>query len=198
MQNTQFEEKLMENGLSYKDYFERAQKKLENQIGNDISEEEKHLLEYTKLNIKRSERIAKTYQVSEELKSLLTSINKPQLWMVLTEPWCGDSAQNLPYIAKMAEINPLIKLKIVLRDENPDIMDLYLTDGTRSIPILVSLDSDGNELFKWGPRPLEAVELVKKAKAEGKAKDQFIEELHLWYGRNRGKAIESEFISLLK
>jgi hypothetical protein len=198
MQNTQLKEKLLRNGVSYKDYFERAQKNLENQAGNDLSEEEKHLLEYTKLNIKRSERIAKTYQVSDELKSVLKGINKPQLWMVLTEPWCGDSAQNLPYIAIMADINPLIELKIVLRDENPDIMDLYLTNGTRSIPILAAFDSEGNELFKWGPRPQEAVELVKNAKALGKSKDQFIEELHLWYGRNRGKAIESEFITLLK
>lgn len=198
MQNTQLDNKWIENGLSYKDYFETAQKKVENEIGNNVSEEEKHLYEYSRLNIKRSERIAKTYQVGEELRSILTRITEPQFWMVITEPWCGDSAQNLPYIAKMAEINPLIELKIVLRDENPDIMDLYLTNGTRSIPIFVAFDSDGNELFKWGPRPLEAVELVKKAKAEGKGKDQFIEELHLWYGRNRGKAIESEFISLLK
>lgn len=198
MQNTQLKEKLLKNGVSYKEYFERAQKNLEIQAGNDLTEEEKHLLEYTKLNIKRSERIAKTYQVSDELKAVLTSISKPQLWMVLTEPWCGDSAQNLPYIAKMAEINPLIELKIVLRDKNPDIMDLYLTNGTRSIPVLAAFDSEGNELFKWGPRPQEAVELVKNAKALGKSKDQFIEELHLWYGRNRGKAIESEFIALLK
>lgn len=198
MQNPIFEDKRVKNGLSYKDYFEYAQKKVEIPINNEAAEEEKHLFEYSKLNIKRSKRIAKTYQVSEELKSILTGLSKPQVWMVISEPWCGDSAQNLPYIAKMADESPLVELKILLRDENTDIMDNYLTNGTRSIPVLAAFDSDGKELFKWGPRPQEAVELVKKAKAEGKEKDQFIEELHLWYGRNRGKAIESEFINLLK
>jgi hypothetical protein len=185
------------NGLSYKEYLEIFKKRGENPIDREATEEEKHLIEYTKLNKARSERIEKTYQVGEKLKTILTGISAPQIWMVITEPWCGDSAQNLPYIAKMADINPNVVLKILLRDKNPDIMDNYLTNGTRSIPILAALDAEGKEIFRWGPRPREAVELVKQAKAEGKEKDQFIGELHLWYGRNRGKAIEEEFTALL-
>lgn len=188
----------IKNGLDYTSFMDLSAKKLNETTPEVLSEDEKHLLEYTKLNMKRSERVEKTYTVSEGLKEKLSSVKEPQTWMVVTEAWCGDSAQNLPYIAKMASVNPLINLKIVLRDQNLDIMDQYLSNGTRSIPILVSFDQEGNELFKWGPRPAEAASLVKKAKEEGKQKEQFIEELHLWYGRNRGKAIESEFISLLK
>jgi hypothetical protein len=188
----------VQNGLKYEDYFEAAVKKSGTVNPSELTEEEKEHLEYTNLNIKRSERIHKIYNVSDDLKTALNKITKPQLWMVISGIWCGDSAQNLPYIAKMASVNPLIDLRILLRDENPDIMDEYLTNGTRSIPKLVSFDTEGNELFQWGPRPKEAVELVQKAKSEGKNKDQFIEELHLWYGRNRGKAIESEFLTILK
>ena len=188
----------VKNGLKYQTYMEIAGRKLNETNPDSLTEEEKHLFEYTKLNMKRSERIEKTYSVSDELKEKLSGIDSKQTWMVITEAWCGDSAQNLPFIAKMASVNPLVDLKIILRDDNLDIMDEYLTNGTRSIPVMIAFDEEGNELFKWGPRPAEAAALVKKAKDEGKSKDQFIEELHLWYGRNRGKAIESEFLSLLK
>lgn len=192
-----FTDKRIQNGLKYKDYFDISVKNTELIDPAGLSGDEKAHFDYTKMNIKRSERIHKTYTVSDELKAALNKITEPQVWMVLTEIWCGDSAQNLPYISKMAEINPLIDLRILLRDENIDIMDQYLTNGTQSIPKLIAFDKSGNELFQWGPRPKEAVELVQKAKAEGKNKDQFIEELHLWYGRNRGKAIESEFLAIL-
>ena len=186
------------NGMSYNEFIKLTTRKLEITDTSTLGDEDKSLFEYTKLNLKRMERADKTYNVGDELTGIIKNITIPQTWMIITEAWCGDSAQTLPYIVKMASLNPMIYLRIVLRDKNLDTMDEYLTAGTRSVPILVSFDLDGNELFKWGPRPLEAVELVKRAKSEGKTKDQFIEELHLWYGRNRGKALESEFITLLR
>jgi len=192
-----FSDGRISKGLSFAQYTELAVKKVGTPLPEGASSDEKDLIEYTKLNLKRSERVEKTYTVSDELRRKLGEISSKQTWMVITEAWCGDSAQNLPYIAKMAAVNPLIDFRIVLRDENTDIMDEYLTNGTRSIPILVAFDETGNELFKWGPRPKEAADLVKNAKAAGKTKDQFIEELHLWYGRNRGKALEAEFMELI-
>jgi hypothetical protein len=119
--------------------------------------------------------------------------------MVISEAWCGDSAQNLPYIAKIAECNPLINLRIILRDSNLDIMDLYLADGkSRSIPKLVAFDEDGNELFQWGARPKEAQELVTRLKNEGMEKEKFLEQLHLWYGRDRGRTLENELKIILE
>ena len=174
------------NGMSYNEFIKLTTRKLEITDTSTLGDEDKSLFEYTKLNLKRMERADKTYNVGDELTGIIKNITIPQTWMIITEAWCGDSAQTLPYIVKMASLNPMIYLRIVLRDKNLDTMDEYLTAGTRSVPILVSFDLDGNELFKWGPRPLEAVELVKRAKSEGKTKDQFIEELHLWYGRNRG------------
>ena len=118
--------------------------------------------------------------------------------MVITEDWCGDSAQNLPYIAALAKMNSNISLRILLRDENPDIIDQYLTKGiSRSIPILVAFDEAGEELFRWGPRPKEAQELVEELKANGYIKKDYIEKLHYWYAKNRGNNIEAELTKLL-
>lgn len=162
-----------------------------------LDEEAAHRLEFTKLNLHRTGRIDRTYKMSGELASLIAGINEPQLWVVLTEPWCGDSAQCLPQIAIMARANPLITLRLVLRDENLDIMDELLTDGKRAIPRLIALDQAGEVIFQWGPRPAAAQVVFDQAKAEGLEKPDLLERLHLFYGRDRSKALEQEFIALL-
>lgn len=199
MNKTFFADKRPHMGLTYSQYIYSINKKIESVNPSDLDKEllDKH--EIIKLNLHRSNRINKTYVVDETLCLKTMKINKKQLWMILTEDWCGDSAQSIPYIAKIAECNPLIELKFLLRDENTDIMDLYLTDGkSRSIPILVAFDTEGNELFQWGPRPKEADELVKTAKIEGKSKDQFLNDLHLWYAKDKGKSLEKEFSSIIE
>ncbi len=184
-------------GLTYEEYKQQFIEKVTLTDVTLLNEKEKILFEYTKLNLHRSNRIEKTYTVSEELQTILKNIKEKQSWMIITENWCGDSAQTLPYIAKMAEINPLIELNVILRDSNLDIIDNYLTNGTRSIPKLIVFDSSGNELFLWGPRPEDAQRLVLKLKNEEIHKEEINQKLHLWYGKDRGKNIEKEFMKIL-
>jgi len=192
-----FEDRRPHNGLSYDEYFKRMEAKTSNGHFEAADEHQKTLFEYTKLNYQRSLRIQKTYRPSEEVKAALQKIPEPQLWMVLTEDWCGDSAQTLPFIARMAEENPHITLKILPRDENLDIMDLYLADGKRGVPKLVAFDESGEELFRWGPRPQPAAEVFRDGINSGLPKKEVYPKLHLWYGRDRGKAIEQEFLEIL-
>ncbi|MEO6721403.1 MAG: thioredoxin family protein [Ferruginibacter sp.] len=82
------------------------------------------------MNFTRTQRIHKTLVINQELKNTIENIQNIYTWIVLTEAWCGDSAQNLPVIAEIAKLNPdKIKLYILLRDENPELMDNYLTNG---------------------------------------------------------------------
>jgi hypothetical protein len=192
-----FLEKRPHNGLTYDEYFKLFKEKVANTDPDSLQEEARKFLEYSILNFQRSTRIHKTYSVDPQLKESVEKISQNQLWMLITENWCGDSAQNLPYIAEIAKLNPKINLRIILRDSNLDIIDLYKTNETRSIPKLVAFDEIGNELFQWGPRPKPAQELVTKLKNEGMTHDKFIEQLHLWYGKNRGKELENEFKKIL-
>ncbi len=121
----------------------------------------------------------------------------PQLWMVLSEFSCGDSAQILPVIAHLAALNPKIDLRLLLRDQNPDIMDLYLTGGSRSIPKLVVFSGSGKELFNWGPRPEGARLMFAEGKNAGLPKETNIERIHGFYGRDRGRTVEKEIVELL-
>jgi len=189
-----FTDKRPHNGMSYKEYIQSVVNDIAVADPGTLNDEKKELLDYKNLNMQRSSRIERTYTVSGELESLIKNIKDKQLWMVITEGWCGDSAQTMPYIAKMAELNPNIDLRILLRDANPDIMDLYLTRGTRSIPKLVVFDPEGNELLTWGPRTKALQDLMNQWKSEGIVKQELYEKLHYWYAKDKGKEIEAEFI----
>ena len=102
--------------------------------GNQQSES---LINYTLLNQKRMTRLNKKVKLSEEQIKRIAAFDLPINWTVLTESWCGDAAQILPYINKIAKLNENITLTILLRDENLELMDQHLTNGSRSIPKLI-------------------------------------------------------------
>lgn len=189
--------KIKSLGLSYQEYYDLTKTEVEKTVPENLTNDGKKRYEDKKLNLHRMTRIQKHYNVSEELKHLISQINAPQLWMIISETWCGDSAQNIPFIAKMVDLNPKLELKIIMRDANADIMDLYLTNGSRCIPKFIAFDENANELLRWGPRPLEAQKLFDELKNKGIEKEERLEKLHLWYGRNRGKNLEYEIAEAL-
>lgn len=155
----------------------------------------------TKLNAQRMHRIEKQAVLNDELKTLLEGVEKNWIWLILAESWCGDAAQNLPIIYKMAEANLHIEMKVILRDENPKIMDLHLTNGNRSIPILLCIDKEtGNEIGKWGSRPKAIQDAANEYKAQnpGMSHALFISKIHLIYSRDKGEALQREFIEKIK
>ena len=188
--------KIKDIGIPFVEFNDNANLQAEELLAPFIDDHKKLLHGFTQLNQRRTARILKTYKVSEEATQAMESINTPQTWLIITEDWCGDSAQNIPFLFMMSLLNPNIDLKIIYRDENLDIIDKYLTNGGRAIPKVIGLDTDGNELFQWGPRPEVAKQLVKDWKESGLTKEIFNEKLHLWYGRDRGKTFEKEFIEI--
>lgn len=186
------------HGFSYSQYIDNTIIQIAKATVEELEGVDKNKFDTIKLNIQRMERIDKTYKISKELKAFLSLISAKQTWMIITEDWCGDSAQNVPFIAAMAKENNNIDLKLILRDSNPDIMDMYLTEGTRSIPILVVFDENWNELWRWGSRPKAAQELVIRCKNQGLQKPEYLKQLHLWYAHNKGKDLEAEITELVK
>ena len=183
--------------LTHNEFFNEFTNQISVSDINTLADCDKKFYEYRKLNYQRSIRLEKTFIPIEETKQIFSTIESPQKWIVITESWCGDSAQNLPVIAKLAQLNSNIDFKIVLRDSNLEFMDLHLTNTTRAIPKLVVFDENNNELFQWGPRPVEAQNLFSRLKNDGIEKSEINKELHLWYGRNRGKEVEREIAELV-
>jgi hypothetical protein len=159
------------------------------------------MVNYTKMNVRRMERWDKTAVVSSELQQKVAQIDTPQTWLVLTEAWCGDAAQSIPFMVKAASFSPLINIRFILRDEHPGVMDAYLTNGGRSIPKLIALKNDDlEELYTWGPRPqiLQQQYLAYREDPKGLSQEEFIESIHLWYAKDRNANIDAEFLTLIK
>ena len=157
-------------------------------------------IEATRVNQARMRRLDKTVVLSDELREALLTA-RPGTWIVLTETWCGDAAQNLPVLAAMATVAGT-GLRILLRDEHLDLMDDYLTNGTRSIPKLIAIDGEGRELFNWGPRPAGAHVIVTADKALPEAErmpyEKLTETVHRWYHSDATQALQGEMLALLK
>lgn len=190
---------VIDDAFTYHQYRELINKLLERDrtTGENHSEE---IIEYTRMNVQRMNRLDKQVTLKKSLKEKLESLDEEWIWLVITEGWCGDAAQNIPGINKMAEATSNIELKLILRDENPEIMDEYLTDGSRSIPKLVCLDADTlEEIGTWGPRPASIQKKAMEWKDDPEiSKEEWAEKLHKWYAENKTQELQEEFEELIE
>lgn len=113
--------------------------------------------------------------------------------LVIAEDWCGDASNTVPVIAKLAEQVPSLELRVIPRDENPDLMDQYLTSGSRSIPIVIALDEDFQEIGHWGPRPTQLQAWVMANRAT-MPKTELYPQVRKWYARDRGETTIREVL----
>jgi len=183
-------------GFSYADYL----RKIEDQLHDlEKSDKESEMIPHYALNLKRIERLGKTFQLSDEQKEALKSIKPNFKLLVISEGWCGDAAQVMPIVHVIAE-ELGIEQKVVLRDSHPELMDAYLTNGAKSIPIFVGVNEDGTEKFRFGPRPEMGMKLLAKHKENPDVytKDEFHKELQLWYNKDKGNSIFNELFELMK
>jgi len=157
------------------------------------------LINYTKLNDRRMKRWIKTIRFSDEVIKQIKSVNQKLNWLVLTESWCGDASPALPVMHKITEINPNISLSILLRDENLELMNEFLTNGALSIPKLIAVDNTMEEvLATWGPRSTKATQLVMDYKQKyGVLSPEFKQNLQVWYNKDKGKSILNDLLQLL-
>jgi len=187
--------KINEPVFNYHEFYEWTKSLVK--VGKTSGEDQSEVLaDFTALNKRRMRRLNKTINLGSDLLQILESINKPQYWLVITEAWCGDSAQSLPVIGKMAAASENIELSVALRDKNLSLIEKYHTNGSKSIPKLVAFNADDEELFSWGPRPVPAQELLNnwKEAPQGRNWEEFEKELHTWYARDKTKTIQQEFI----
>lgn len=188
----------LKNSITYQVYRDLV-KKLVDQNASTGPVQNDDLANYTKLNDRRMKRWDKTIKVSEDDRKRIESFGKKTTWLVITESWCGDAAHVLPAVNKIAELNDNIKMKVVLRDENLELMDAFLTNGGRAIPKVIMIDdATGEVLNTFGPRPSEATNLVNRFKAEnGGLTPEFKEDLQYWYNKDKGQNIIKDITKTL-
>ncbi len=181
----------MKNTFSYEGFTHFFEDLVKNKktSGPNQSDELAH---YTKLNYSRMKRWLKTLKISNAAEEKIKNIKEKQKWILLTEAWCGDAAHSTSIIHKLAALNPNIEFKIMLRDENLELMDQYLTNGGRSIPKLIAFDADNKEIFNWGPRPKDIQKSYIKMRASNVEMTEIKEDLQKQYNAAKGLTIVNE------
>ena len=157
------------------------------------------ILNVSILNDKRMNRLDKTLKLTEETLNSIHSIKSNYTFLVIAEGWCADGAQILPIINKMTESSTSFNLKILLRDENEQLMGEFLTNGNKSIPIIIIIDQENKVVNSWGPRPSTASKMAQDYKqTNGKIDDDFKKNLQIWYNHDKGQNTQEDIIKLLR
>ena len=193
-----FTRELLAQAMTYGGYMQLSEQLVAEQRTSGPNQSAPYV-HYTKLNLQRMKRLNKTTEVPSALKQLLQTKAKNWTWVVITEPWCGDAAQCVPVLEKLALAVGGIETFYMLRDEHLEIMDAYLTNGGRAIPKLICLDADGQEIFTWGPRPAVIQEVMNRLKAEGITEiSEIVEGIQKAYNEDKQNGIYQEFEALLQ
>jgi len=163
------------------------------------SEQSEALFNYSQLNDKRMDRLDKTLKISGETQNSLNQLKDGYTFLVIAEGWCGDAAQILPVINKIAEASTKINLKVVCRDENDELMSQFLTNGSKSIPKIIIVDKNYEVINSWGPRPSIAAKMVLDYKGKnGGLDDEFKKDLQIWYNKDKGTNTQNDIVEILK
>lgn len=195
--------RFLAESMTYTDYLEMVRHLLSQNKTTGPNQSEA-MIHYTDMSVRRMDRLNRTVKLLPELESAARVWQaKPTIWLAITEGWCGDAAHALPVIHRLAEEQGHITLRCILRDEYPELIDQFLTNGSRSIPKVLITDPDSGEVYyTWGPRPVPTQNLVMKGRdamqaiedeTERKAFYQNLQiELQKWYARDKTRTLQLE------
>ncbi|SFH80209.1 thioredoxin family protein [Halpernia frigidisoli] len=186
-------ENYWQNALNLEEYLQISEQRIHN---NPNKNDE--FQEYYELGLTRVNRTLKTYKIDSEQLSKANEKNFNGKILIISEPWCGDASATVPAVSKFFEATGN-EVKIFLRDSDTTLIDQFLTNGARGIPIVIILNEDFSVKNSWGPRPKYGQELLKEFKAnpETYSVDEFHNDLQVYYAKNRGKDAIEEILNLL-
>ena len=190
----------LDKAITYEAYREMTRSLLAEGKTNGPNQSE-IMIHYTKLNEQRMPRLDKTVKLTDESKEIYSNIKGEYYWLVISEPWCGDASQIVPLFSALAESSSAIEMKIVLRDENPKLMDNFEQNGCRAIPVVIMIEKETlNVLGSWGARPVEAQAIVNEYKKMDPKPpyDELATNLQKWYNKDKTKTTQKELVDFAK
>ena len=155
---------------------------------------------YTRSNLERMNKVLEYMTVQQKLYNALSDVKEEWVWLVLSEPWCGDASWGTPALYVLSTVTDKIEFRILLRDEHPEIMKAYQTEGSDSIPKLICLRKSGlKELGTWGPRPKALQGIITALRSQPNIDyRESVRALHAWYDADMTHSIQHELIDLVK
>lgn len=185
-------EQYWDKAISFDEYLQIAKDRVENPVQGDDYQE------YYELGLQRMERTMKTFKIDETQIQTLKSKNFGGKILIISEAWCGDASATVPAVSKFFEAAGN-EVRIFLRDSDVSLINQFLTNGTQSIPKVIILNEDGNLKDVWGPRPQYGMNLLQKFKENEDIypREDFYNDLQVYYAKNRGKDAIDEILNLL-
>lgn len=194
---------LIASALTYEQYVQLSTDRLAQGLSttDDPHYNTPEILGYVKLNLHRMSRLTKQVSLLPALRAAMAQVPEPWTWLVLIESWCGDAAQIVPVLHRIAAESPNVDIRFLLRDQHPAVMDGYLTNGGRSIPKLICLRTRDltkpilREIGTWGPRPAGLQALMNDWRAEKLTLAEAVERAQRWYNNDRTQAVQGELLT---
>jgi hypothetical protein len=114
--------------------------------------------------------------------------------VIVAEDWCPDSANTVPYIARLAA-DTSVDARIVDRAAGAALMDRHRTpDGREATPTVVLL-RDGRDAGAWVERPAPLQSLFLSIAIDPEAARRFADR-QAWYAADRGRTTLEEVVAL--
>lgn len=142
--------------------------------------------------------IARRARISADVVERLRALPAPRYLLALTEDWCGDAVNTLPFVARLADEVPQLEFRVLERDQNLDLMDAHLSGTSRAIPVVIVLDEHYRELGWWGSRPEPLQRWVKSEESQQLETEDRYREVRRWYARDQGRTAMEEITQLLE
>ncbi|MGI4739256.1 MAG: thioredoxin family protein [Janthinobacterium lividum] len=158
------------------------------------------MLPHYQENVDRMNKVAPTVTVLPELQAALAQLTQPYVWAIITEGWCGDASQTVPIFEAVAQAsNGHTQTRYFLRDSPPNLIDTYLTNGGKAIPIAVLLHADSlTEAAVWGPRPTPLQAIMQDLKARETPFKEIVTQVHAWYDQDATRTTQHELLALVQ
>ena len=200
MQQSVITDSLLAETLSFEEYLQLTDDILNEKIARTGPYAADNTFRYTRSNRERMKKVLDNIVLNQKLYNLVSDLSDKWIWLVISEPWCGDASWGVPALCMIASASDKIEFRILLRDTHPDVIKQYQTAGSDSIPKLICLrKSDMQVLGTWGPRPKALHEMVLKFKDD----DNFdyresVRRLHAWFEQDMTKSTQDEIIDCVK
>lgn len=193
VKNSMISKEKFDQGMTYDEYF----KYVESEAQAPSTEVNQKYQSYIKQNIARMKRLGRKEVVLDESELSETDRNMKLNIVVLSEAWCGDASQILPIAINIFENLPKSEVRVFLRDQQDELMNHFLTNNTKSIPIIALFDEDFSFLDFWGPRSTEAQEVYQQLRKQELPMDDLLYHLHKWYSDDKGATTIAEIKQML-
>ena len=200
MQQSVITDSLLAETLSFEEYLQLTDDILNEKIARTGPYAADNTFRYTRSNRERMKKVLDNIVLNQKLYNLVSELSDKWIWLVISEPWCGDASWGVPALCMIASASDKIDFRILLRDTHPDVIKQYQTAGSDSIPKLICLrKSDMQVLGTWGPRPKALHEMVLKFKDDANFDyRESVRRLHAWFEQDMTKSTQDEIIYCVK